>query len=351
MRPVLLAKLLGPVAIAVIALGQPAANAQPAAKANRVFGLPVESVTVIAAKPSQDTIKSFADTHAAVSNYRLARIARWSLQICPQTVGLGGKYADYISQRIRDIAADIGAPVAATPDCRPNVEVVFTAAPQRLMDNLHKTVPLYLGFHQTRSEGDELAKVNHPIQAWYTTRSAGVLDFGKCPASGTIAFPHAQLKGGVVSADAAAMVSTSAPLQVKGGVVVSAGGVHELELPCGAMGGGSGGREKDDLSSDFFNVLIVADPTKLSDDEIGTLADYIAMLALSQPASLDSCQVMPSISNLQAPGCASIPSRITDGDLAYLHALYNLPDGNMLATQRDYIRERMFKTLVTDKGG
>jgi hypothetical protein len=99
------------------------------------------------------------------------------------------------------------------------------------------------------------------------------------------------------------------------------------------------------------NLLIVAESAKLYDYEIGSLADYITMLALSQPASLDSCLELPSISNLLAPGCASVSNRITDGDLAYLRALYRMPDGTSLIVQRDEIMFRMKKTLVTDKGG
>jgi hypothetical protein len=84
---------------------------------------------------------------------------------------------------------------------------------------------------------------------------------------------------------------------------------------------------------------------------VGSLADYIAVMVLSQAASLDSCQELPSISNLLARGCASVTSRITDGDLAYLHALYKLFPGQAISVQRDEMRYEMKKTLVTDKGG
>jgi hypothetical protein len=126
-------------------------------------------------------------------------------------------------------------------------------------------------------------------------------------------------------------------------------GVHQLELPCAIVVHSSGFRARDGLSSGFFNILIVAEPAKLLDYEVGSLADYITMLALSQPASLDSCQELPSVSNMLAPGCASTTRRITNGDLAYLHALYKLQDGNFLVVQRDYIRDEMDKALVPDK--
>ena len=113
----------------------------------------------------------------------------------------------------------------------------------------------------------------------------------------------------------------------------------------------NGSRARDGLSSGFFNILVVAEPAKLFDHEVGALADYIAMLALSQPASLDSCQELPSISNMLAPGCPSTSSRITDGDLAFLHAFYKLPDGNLLAAQRNYVRFEMKNTLMNPKRG
>jgi hypothetical protein len=300
------------------------------AQSKTVGGLPVESVTVLAIKPSSDKIKDFVQERVAPS-HALNRMARWTLGVCPLTIGLGDKYASYISQRIRDAARAVGAPVNSDPGCRPNIEVVFTTTPQALMDNIRRSDPVYLGFSYTSSEADALAKVTHPIQAWYTIMSQGAyehrrlgfggrtLDMGRCLASGSVSF-HLD-------------------------------SVHEISLPCLTVAGGSGSRAKDDLVSAFYNVLILAEPAKLNDYEIGSLADYITMMALSQP-SLDACPELPSVSNMLAAGCASsTTSRITDGDLAYLHALYRMPGGEFIAAQQDFIRDEMFKTLVADKGG
>jgi hypothetical protein len=125
----------------------------------------------------------------------------------------------------------------------------------------------------------------------------------------------------------------------------------QLNLPCSLIMHASGSRLNNGHDSAFHNVLVLAEPAKLVQHEVGTLADYIAMLVLSQPASLDSCLELPSISNLQAPGCASASVRITDGDLAYLAALYKMPSGRSLGIQEDQLRYQMKKVLVTDKGG
>jgi len=113
----------------------------------------------------------------------------------------------------------------------------------------------------------------------------------------------------------------------------------------------TGSRLGDGLSSELYNVLIVAEPAKLLSYEIGTLADYAALLALVQPSSPDTCEELPSISNLLAPNCTATTEHLTDGDLAYLRSFYKMGPADTLAMQRDQIRFQMEQTLVTDKGG
>jgi hypothetical protein len=81
-----------------------------------------------------------------------------------------------------------------------------------------------------------------------------------------------------------------------------------LQIPCAVAVHSSGSRINNGLSNGFFNVVIVAEPGRLYDYEIGALADYITMLALSQPASLDACQVLPSISNMLAGAVPPYPA-------------------------------------------
>ena len=58
--------------------------------------------------------------------------------------------------------------------------------------------------------------------------------------------------------------------------------------------------------------------------EIGPLSDYVTMLALSQPQSLDGCNDFSSILDRMSTGCAArgTPETLTTGDIAYLKALY-----------------------------
>ena len=312
MRHILLALLTGVnlAASAPIAMAQSSLSRLPPP----AFSLPPESITVTATKPSAETIESYVDTRAQPT-YILGRMARWFKGVCPVTMGLGDKYAKYITQRIKDVAAAVGAPVNADPGCRPNIEVMFTLNPQILLNNVRKDHPLLLGYHHNDREADELAKVTHSIQAWYTTISGDV---------------HGSTQ----------VVDSGLCNQNFGSM-----------FPCAIVTHSTGSRAVDGLNSGFFNVVIAADPSKLLDYEIGTLGDYVAMMALSQPASLDTCQDLPSISNLLAKGCTAVPSWITDGDLAFLKGLYATPNGYSMMAQRSSMQYQMKKTLVTDKGG
>ena len=128
----------------------------------------LESVTVTATKASQAAIDSFIGTRATAT--RVAnKLARWRRAICPETQGLGPTYAKFVTGRIREIAETIGARVDEDEKCTPNIEIVFTTAPQGLLDNVRKEHPSYLGYYDNQSQADKLATVTYPIQSWYTT--------------------------------------------------------------------------------------------------------------------------------------------------------------------------------------
>ena len=303
------------------------AQAQPPSREPILPNLPPESVTVTATRPSETAINNFIIARAAPTRIT-GKLARWQTGICPQVMGVAFKYATYIDKRLRDVAASVGAPVNADPACKANIEVVFTTAPQTLLDNVRKNGEVYLGYHDTAAQAEKLATVTHPIQAWYTTATADLrgrpqIDSGK---------------GG-------GLVLDTLPIQVPGGGLQSPQGVLQLSMPNATTREVTGNRLGNGLSSDFANVLIVAEPAKLLDFEIGSLADYIAMLALSEPASLDACQEMASISNLLVPGCSSSAHSITEGDVAYLRGLYKMTATATLAVQRDEVRYRMSKEL------
>jgi len=250
--------------------------------------------------------------------YLTGKMGRWENGICPNTAGLAPRYAAFISQRIRALADEVHAPVDRDAKCRANIEIAFTTTPQDLLDTVRKKHRMYLGYHSGPAQADKMAIVTRPIQAWYLT---GTKDLD-----------------GKVEVDSSSAIPTDLVTAVQqdimhGGTGISTtNGTHKV----------TGGRLKDGVRTVFKNVIIAADPTKLTEYEVGTLADYIGLLALSQLNSLDVCQQqLPSIINLLAKDCAGAPSQLSEGDLGFLRGLYSMSADGNLKVQQDGIAYQM----------
>jgi hypothetical protein len=293
---------------------------------------PLESVTVTATKASEAAINNFITSRTAPTRVA-GKLARWKKGVCPETRGLGPNYAKFVTRRIREVAAAVGAPVDSSASCKTNIEIVFTTTPQELLDSVRTEHPSYLGYYDNADQAKKLAMVAHPIQSWYTTATADLTGSPQVDSGQSRGFSFSALGD-----------TTTAP----GGLAL-APSMQTYDLPSATARSVTGSRLGDGLSSELFHVLIVAEPAKLLDHEVGTIADYIAVLALSQPAAADTCEALPSVTNLLSPGCTTIAETITDGDLAYLRGLYKATATGTLQGQRGEIRYQMEKTLVTDK--
>ena len=295
-------------AAALVALTATAALAQPSKP-------PTESVTVTGTKDRQ-AIRGFVQSFTTTSRIT-GKLARWEDGVCPITVGLKPLFTRYISQRIRDVAAQAGAPVNKDPTCENNIAVIFTTTPQGLLDNIRKTAPMLLGYHDNNSQLEQVATVTRPIQAWYTVETSD-LDGSK--------YVDSARHNGY-------------------GLKIPIGPDRFIYLPDARAWHTSGLRLGDGLQSALYDVVIVADPTRLSDDEVGTLADYIALLALSQITSLDTCQTLPSIANLLTPNCPAKADTLTGNDLAWLKGLYKMSPAATLNVQQDEVSYQMQQSL------
>jgi len=286
-----------------------------------------ESVTVTGTK-SRHMIESFVASFVAPT-HMTGKIARWESGICPVTVGQRPAAAQYVTQRLKDVAVTVEAPVNSREGCTPNIEIVFTTTPQELLDNVRQHDADYLGYAASSAEREKLAIVTRPIQAWYTTqtkdlRGTGSIDTGR-------------------SRGAGASMSNFSYVPCSG---CRGGNPAPIELGDAKFASVSGNRISDGMRSVLYHVLIVVDPRKLPDYEIGALADYIALLALTQLNSLDTCQQLPSIVNILAPGCERRPNSITEDDLAYLRGLYKMSSQKSLVVQRNEIADRMSEMMA-----
>jgi len=259
---------------------------------------------------SEKSLTNFVIAHSAATPW-LGKIARWKKGICPLTVGLSPRLNLYISQRILRVALMTGAPLDKGETCRPNILVVATDQPQALLDFVSTKRPALLGFHY-KSQRQKIATMTLPVQAWYSTATEDFYGFISAD------LPSWDLGYGVMSAN-------GAPL-----------GYHA-----------SGSRIGDGLKSELSTAIILVDQAKVTGQQIGPLADYVAMLALSQGQSYDTCQDVPTINNLMASGCAAEmkPAALTDIDATYLRGLYKMDAGKSFLGQRGSIAFEMKKEL------
>lgn len=262
----------------------------------------VEGVTVIGpGGPDPEQLPSivfkFVQSHGAPG--RIGQLSRWAIPVCPKTVGLPEAFNAFVSARVVAVASQVGAPGAKAAACAPNLLIVFTTEPQKLLDNVRKDYPELLGFHYA-AQTKRLATFNRPIQAWYVTGTKAV--------------------GGLVETDA------------------------EFERP---PSGSAGSRLTSRLRSQFLAALIVVDTTKVVDHEVGAIADHVAMLSLARPSSPRPCGELSSILDVMNPDCASDrgPDAITPYDLAYLKALYGANPEEHLSAQQGRIVSRMVREL------
>lgn len=276
-----------------------------------------EKVTVTGTR-SREVLDKFVSS-LATNSRMTGKIARWEDGVCPIVVGLKPKFTSFIAQRVRMLAKESGAPVAGDAKCKPNIEIVFTTTPQALVDGIRKQNDSFLGYADNDSQRDALAKVTRPIQAWYLTatkdlRGNTLVDSSRTPPTEiTVPDPNHNPPFLTVYTKQGAMSVT-------------------------------GGRLGDGLHTAFYHAIIVAEPAKLLDEEIGTLADYIALLSLTQLNSLDTCQPLPSIANLLAKDCAPV-KELSDNDRAYLKGLYSMGRDRNGPIQRDQISEAMQQQL------
>jgi hypothetical protein len=291
-----------------------------------------EHVTVTGTR-SRPVIDGFVQAFAAPTRLT-GKIARWEDGICITALGLKPAFLKFVTQRVRAVAVQVGAPVNADLGCEPNLEIVFTTTPQGLADGLKKDHEIYLGYADNAAQRAALAKVTHPIQAWYATETKDLRGMAEIdnPKGGGI---ELQISMPLLTADGSMSANTPS--------------VVTMNMPHAHARNASGSRLGDGLHSAFHHVIIAANPDKLVEHEIGALADYISLLALAQLDSLDICQHLPSIVNLLAPGCERPASALTDNDLAYLRGLYHMGVDRTVRVQKDQIAYQMQQALEGKK--
>jgi tetratricopeptide (TPR) repeat protein len=332
MKPLILAA-----ALSLLASG--AASAQSSSSSSMVA--PVTVQAPFTPREALTKSESFVQTYAKPSA-KLDQFARWEDPVCVVVSGLAAQQAAAIKARVEQVAVAVGLKLGR-PKCRPNIDIRFADPPQVLLDQVAAKSPWLLGFHYP----DELAAlktVTRPVQAWYMTASRG-------EGTGEVALSTMSM-GYLGLTDLNGKPGATA-MQGNSGMPESIRPNESLDKPGGGTPNGCAGRRFSScLQSVFWHVLVVVDARKAEGQPLGPIMDYLAMLAISQPRSLDGCLELPSVIDLFAPTACpgrSSPAGLTQADTAYLTSLYEADlEGKKTVEQSD-IADRMAKLLVQVK--
>ena len=325
--------MVKPALVMVLAGALPALAQTPAGDPPQ----PTETVTATAAPLTDAAIQEFVKTHTAPSQIT-GKIPRWARGICVRTQGLPSALGDAVTSRIKAVIREIGAPLAPET-CDFNAAIFFDARPQEVLDDIAARAPDLLGYHEA-AQAKSVATIRHPVQAWYATQTRDL--------RGVVLH---DVPDPSVLCDTVDMDVMSANLPLVGGGRVDFN-KYKVALESKAEKCSprrvTGNRLRDGLTSEFANVTVVASLDTLNKHQLAPVADYIALLMLSQTQAFDTCQKMDSIANLLVPGCdfANSLKGLTAGDLAYLKAIYRADAGGTLVMQQQAIANEMKKLLA-----
>jgi hypothetical protein len=295
--------------------------ALPAAAQHEPAPAAIEQVTVTAPQViPENVLRDFVTAHAAPAQ-PVGKLARWRIAFCPVVAGLPAAYGTVVLDRVMAVAAEAGAPIGKT-GCKPNVDIVFSASPQALLDEVRRKHWELLGYHDT-AQSEELAKVTHAVQAWYTTQRVDL--------DGNRTIDAAQRTKGVWLAAVPDGSCKACAFYLPD--------AREFRTQTSRLG--------DALRSELFHVIVTVDLKKIAGIQLGRLADDIAMQALAPTKAFDLCAPMVSITNLMADDCPvdRKADSLSEYDLAYLKSLYRMDLSASLADQTSAISFRMKQTL------
>lgn len=268
----------------------------------------------------------FVRAHAVPSR-TIHQIGRWRESLCPVATGLEPRYDEFVTREVETVAENVGAPTRGVGKrCRGNVEIVFTPQPQALLEHIARTYPTMLGStrkpHGLTFEG--------AVESWYLSGTRATNGYNP-PVLGLAAAPTGDMQ--VRAADANPL-GANAQVDSPDNDGFSPDGLAGSHLGAG-------------LRSEFLYVLIIVDTHEVSQYSLRSVADYVAMLALTRMSSLDTCGALPSIIDLLASGCdgRSKPGSITAADTAYLKALYASDLDMNLNVEEGAVRDLMVKSI------
>lgn len=244
---------------------------------------------VVQGRRVDERVRGFIDEIAAPSG---RGPARWRDNICVGVANLRGDVAQYLADRVSEVAIDIGLE-PGEPGCQPNILIIGTddgAAMAQGLVAARRSVfwPGGSGMSRSRSALEAFQTNDHAIRWWH------------------ISLP-----------------------------VDSQTGALAVRLPGEApptVARTTSGRLRTTIRNDLGRVIIILDVTKIDGLDLRQIADYAAMVAFSQVDPDADTQDYDSILSLF--GRPQTTPHLTEWDMTYLKALYKAELNQSAANQQ-----------------
>ncbi len=247
--------------------------------------------------------------------------ARWKQPICPHVYGLSAAAGWFVEHRIREAAAEVGAPVDRSDACIANIGIIFTVQPQASLESVARANPLLV------QGGYQKVSAKYPVQAWYATFKVDYNGSKSIDIPFDIAHP---------AADCFTSAAFNSAGNSMGDVMASSssGGSISCERPNVRA---NESKLHTGLTAEIGAATVLVDTRAVTGMTLGELSDYLAFITLAQASQSGVCQPLTTIANLMIQGCeaGTVSHRLSHADIALLTALYQVPDSpEVLQKQR-----------------
>lgn len=270
----------------------PAAQTPPSASQDPVR---LEDV-VVDAQRLEDTTEAYVDEVAAPARRR--GLARWKDGMCVGVVNLEGETAQYLADRVSDVARSLGLR-AHEPDCHPSVLIVATSDGPSFTEEFVAMRPRLFrvggaGMDRGSAELRDFINEERPVRWWHVS----------LPVDSETGDAAVRIPGQVAGSGAPNALGDSAQEYAPNTVVHAAS------------------RLNDQTEDVLKRVFIIVDVDQLNGASLQQLGDYVAMVAMAQvDPDADTARFDTILNLFDDP--ATGPTGLTGWDRAYLDGLYD----------------------------
>lgn len=271
----------------------------------------VDEILVVGSKQTPEEARRAAADFVRATGVATGQqpAARWTHPICPRVFGIPAAHAARVEARIRAVATEIGAPLAAAP-CRPNLAISFAADAGGLVRRVAARAPDR--FREVAADDRErLLRGTAPVRWWYSSED--------------------RTKDGIAGV----------PMPLPS---VSTGEGGASPIP-GTAGSGSYLHYRSSIVSTQMirairSATVVVDVNRAAGVPLNSVADFAAMVSLAE-MRLNAPAVPGSILGLFAH---KSPAELSERDEAFLRGLYRLPLDRLARQHRGKLVRSMLAT-------